>query len=282
MEPKAEHDTAPVLDNARLTQQSLLNLSTAEELASLFYSVIHRQSSLCSTLLCMNDRPASEKHPGHGHDGALIHISEFPTTCVLSADELDATSRSRTGTKPYLGHEQQDVDWKGPHRYRHDLESVFYVMTLFLYSTPSEKILNAFDEDHHSEKWDQEDDEYLGGKKLNFIGEPEWDPTVKSFFAGFHSWLHKIHTYFFDGFALQKMQRRIAIHWTDEDESDQDWTSSERILAFNEDTLGGHVSFDGFVLVMHEFIGAPLDTHYPTCQKGLSKLKLKSKSRRVS
>ncbi|KAJ3753084.1 hypothetical protein EV360DRAFT_10288, partial [Lentinula raphanica] len=94
--------------------------------------------------------------------------------------EQGPTSQFRTGTKPYMAHEQQRSKWKGPHRYRHDLESVFYVMTLFtfLYSTPSERVLNAIDEDHHFERWHQKDDEYLGSKKHDLIGEPDWDPPV--------------------------------------------------------------------------------------------------------
>ncbi|THU97649.1 hypothetical protein K435DRAFT_777938 [Dendrothele bispora CBS 962.96] len=42
-----------------------------------------------------------------------------------------ATSQQRTGTKPYMSHDLLNVRWDKGHAYRHDLESLFYVMLIF-------------------------------------------------------------------------------------------------------------------------------------------------------
>ncbi|KAJ3712177.1 hypothetical protein C8R42DRAFT_713753 [Lentinula raphanica] len=218
----------------------LSSLKTARECAQVCYDVVQCHHWVWTYPKILHRDISQGNIMARVKDGVTYRgvLNDWDLASWVGRLEQGPTSQFRTGTKPYMAHEQQRSKWKGPHRYRHDLESVFYVMTLFtfLYSKPSEKS-TIFEE------WYQKDDEYLGVRKHALIGEPEWDPPVTTFFTGFHSWLHKIHIYFFDGFTLQKTQRRIADQRTDEDESDEVWILLER-KGFDEDTLGGYVSFE--------------------------------------
>ncbi|KAJ3990763.1 hypothetical protein F5050DRAFT_1582467, partial [Lentinula boryana] len=69
-------------------------------------------------------------------------LNDWDLATWLNNERNGPTSLFHTRTKPYMAHEQQSVCWEGPHRYHHDMESIFYVMLLFvcLYSNPHKKI----------------------------------------------------------------------------------------------------------------------------------------------
>ncbi|KAJ3829587.1 hypothetical protein F5880DRAFT_1521557 [Lentinula raphanica] len=185
---------------------------------------------------------------------------------ATSVDKLyeGPASQFRTGTKPYMAHEQQDPDWTGPHRYRHDLESVFYVMTLFtfLYSSPSSKPSDPLDRKYHFETWHQENDATLGTIKFKLIGVSIWDPPATDFFIGFKQWLTRFHVCFYRGFQNQHNFRLDQIRdpmleiWS----KPQPQPQIQQMQSFNEETLGGFITVEYIVLIMHEFGGEELDT----------------------
>ncbi|KAJ3753087.1 hypothetical protein EV360DRAFT_74798 [Lentinula raphanica] len=249
----------------------LSSLETARECAQVFYDVVqcHRWVWKYPKIL----------HRDISQGDVMVRVKDGVKYGVLSDWDLASwegkpeqgpTSQFWTGgTKPYMAHEQQRPKWKGPHRYRHDLESVFYVMTLFtfLYSTPSEKVLNAFDEDYHFERWHQKDDEYLGSKKHNLIGEPEWDPPVTTFFTGFHSWLHALQRIFYFGFYQQSVQAVLR-----QQQPNIYQPTIQNLPAkqeFDDGTLGDYVSYDSVVFIIHQFEGTQLVTHDPESRKFL-------------
>ncbi|KAF5342994.1 hypothetical protein D9758_013681 [Tetrapyrgos nigripes] len=64
-------------------------------------------------------------------DGKIYGVlNDFDLSSRLPP-QSKASSRQRTGTKPYMSHELIDLKWKHGHRYRHDLESLFYVILIF-------------------------------------------------------------------------------------------------------------------------------------------------------
>ncbi|KAJ3712167.1 hypothetical protein C8R42DRAFT_728082 [Lentinula raphanica] len=191
-------------------------------------------------------------------------------------------SQFRTGTKPYMAHEQQRPKWKGPHRYRHDLESVFYVMTLFtfLYSKPSEKVLKPFDEDYQFEKWHQEDNGFLRGEKFGLLIEPIWQPPVTKYFTGFEQWLIQLHICFYRGFSRQRdfILDQIVFRDPRLEVWSQPQPQIQQTQSFDEGTLGGFITCEYIALIMHEFEGEELDTRGAEWQ-GLLRLRGRGSSR---
>ncbi|KAJ3850512.1 hypothetical protein EV368DRAFT_10592, partial [Lentinula lateritia] len=57
-------------------------------------------------------------------------LNDWDLAIWLNEWKEGSTSKFRIGTKPYMAYEQHSSEWQGPHRFRHDLESVFYVILL--------------------------------------------------------------------------------------------------------------------------------------------------------
>ncbi|KAJ4467719.1 hypothetical protein C8J55DRAFT_383352, partial [Lentinula edodes] len=118
-------------------------------------------------------------------------LNDWDLASWLNTQNEVSTSNFQTGTKQYMAHEQHSSDWQGPHRFRHDLESVFYVILLLvsLYSSPAEKVRFPSTGDHRYEKWHKEDDSFLDGRKSKIINGGNWQPFPQPFFSGFTLWL---------------------------------------------------------------------------------------------
>ncbi|KAJ3712165.1 hypothetical protein C8R42DRAFT_320767 [Lentinula raphanica] len=248
-----------------LEQTYLLDRSRAGECARLFYEVIQKQSHLLG-----KDGPA----PDVEHDS--LSDQEPAMACLLGEDRLGAPYQCRTGTKPYISHEEQDIDWKGPRRYRHDLESAFYVVTLFtfLYSSPSEKAPKPSDIKHQFERWHQEDDTTLRRAKNELLNATtNWRPPVTKFFTGFERWLFQLHMCFFYGF---RKQREFILQISSRDLFEHFQLGRlpqiQQTQSFDEETLGGIITCEYMALTMHEFEGEELDTRSAEWQELLTQI----------
>ncbi|KAJ3877608.1 hypothetical protein F5051DRAFT_296456, partial [Lentinula edodes] len=171
--------------------QPLSSLETEREYAQVFYDIVqchhwawkypqilHRDISTGNIMVrAMNGRKYGV-------------LNDWDLASWFNTQNEVSTSKFRTGTKPYMAHEQHSSDWQGPHRFRHDLESVFYVILLLvsLYSSPTEKVCFPSTGDHRYEKWHKEDDSFLDGRKLKIINSGNWQPFPQPFFSGFTSW----------------------------------------------------------------------------------------------
>ncbi|KAJ3893222.1 hypothetical protein GG344DRAFT_43743 [Lentinula edodes] len=231
--------------------QPLSTLKTALECAQVFYDIVqcHHWVHTYPQIL----------HRDISEGNIMVRVKDGKKYGVLNdwdlaiwVDQRDtSTSQFRTGTRPYMAHEQHSSDWEGPHRYRHDMESLFYVILLLatLFSNPSEK------DDEHSKKrqpyteWFTQGDEFLRLKKTDIIFRASWQPTPTLFFSAFHGWLKRLHDAMTDGF--------LASEAYDNRPNDQ----LRQISYFNDDTLDDHFSYDKFVLIMHRFSEEDLATH---------------------
>ncbi|KAJ3712169.1 hypothetical protein C8R42DRAFT_687214 [Lentinula raphanica] len=242
--------------------QPLSSLEAAKDYAQVFYDILQCHHNYPKILHCDISQGNVMVREINGVDHGVLDDWDLATL----VDKLSPgpASQFRTGTKPYMAHEQQRPKWKGPHRYRHDLESVFYVMTLFtfLYSKPSEKVLKPFDEDYQFEKWHQEDDEYLEGKKIKLFVASAWDPPVTQFFTGFQWWLIQLQELFSEGFQKQLEVNRAQK--VSKDLRQRVWSRSQpqiqQTQSFDEETLDGFITCEYIALVVHKFEGEELDT----------------------
>ncbi|KAJ4494786.1 kinase-like domain-containing protein [Lentinula edodes] len=240
--------------------EPLSTLKTASECAQVFYDIVqcHHWVHTYPRIL----------HRDISDGNIMVRVKDGKKYGVLNdwdlaiwLDEQDgfSTSQFRTGTRPYMTHEQHSPDWEGPHRYRHDMESLFYVIVLLatLFSNPSEK-----DHEHSKKrqpytKWFTQGDDFLLDKKISIILDLLWRPFPTHFFSAFHQWLQSLQQCLYDGFTAYKY---FVKRQTD---------NPHQVLHFNDDTLGGHFSYDRLVWIMHQFSEETLETHGCEWQKKL-------------
>ncbi|KAE9410647.1 hypothetical protein BT96DRAFT_969622 [Gymnopus androsaceus JB14] len=109
------------------------------------------------------------------------------------------SSNHRTGTPPFIAHGQLAEGWNDAPRYRHDLESLFYVMLLLTchYKAPGVSAASL----RYGDWYHAHDFPVLGSKKSALIRSKFWSPPVETFFNGFASWLGGIRVQLWNGFA---------------------------------------------------------------------------------
>ncbi|KAJ3811901.1 hypothetical protein F5876DRAFT_64412 [Lentinula aff. lateritia] len=237
--------------------QPLMSLKSSKEYAQVFYDVVqchywgwkysrilHRDISIGNIMVREKDRLKC---------GVL---NDWDLAIWLNEWKEGSTSKFRIGTKPYMAYEQHSSEWQGPHRFRHDLESVFYVILLLvsLYSSPNEKILLHSTGDHRYEKWHKQDDEYLRGQKVMIIHAGNWQPFPQPFFSGFTLWLITLRDFLFWGFI------DLGNHMHAAKRPLKPGRRPRKVPFFDEDTLGGNFSYEKVVMIMHQFNQEELKT----------------------
>ncbi|KAJ3715249.1 hypothetical protein DFJ43DRAFT_1102663 [Lentinula guzmanii] len=256
----------------------LSSLKTARECAQVFYDIVQ-----CEFSIYIKRHHWVWKYPKILHrdisqgnimvrekNGKKYGVLNDWDLAIWLDDKRDGpTSQFRTGTKPYMAHEQHSSKWKGPHRYRHDLESIFYVMLLLvcLYSRPDEKLRRPRTEGDRYEEWHQSDDEFLYDKKHRTVHADDWEPPVTTFFFGFLLWLSRLQDSFRFGFFDQGNFHRAVRNTAQLDRS------HTQMNFFDEDTLGGHLSYEGIVSIVHVFEEEELETRGREWQLHLEKLR---------
>ncbi|KAJ3849330.1 kinase-like domain-containing protein [Lentinula lateritia] len=244
--------------------QPLSSLETALECAQVFYDIVqcHHWVYTYPQIL----------HRDISHGNIMVRVKDGKKYGVLNdwdlaiwLDKRDgtSTSRFRTGTRPYMAHEQHSRRWRGPHRYRHDLESLFYVILLLatLFSNPSEKDDKPFKTRSQYETWYTQRDDFLHDKKALIIFIISWRPKLTRFFHDFLQWLERLQQCLYDGFTAYTgfVKRQIV--------------NPHQVSHFDDDTLGDHFSYDHLVWIMHQFSEEKLETHGHEWQTKLQELR---------
>ncbi|KAJ3992312.1 hypothetical protein F5050DRAFT_1858188, partial [Lentinula boryana] len=222
--------------------QSLTSLTTARECAQVFYDVVqcHHWVWKYPQILHRDISPGNimvrEKN------GEKFGVLNDWDLAVWVNDLRDGpTSKFRTG---YMAHEQHFMGWKGPHRYRHDMESMFYIILLLtcLCSSPSEKLPTPPKTDYSYETWHKEGNDPLRGRKTIIITADNWQPST---------------TTFFDGFSSKRGMHRDAV----KEAATGKWQRPDpALLNFDEDTLGSRFSYEEIIWVVHVFENEDLKT----------------------
>ncbi|KAJ6561527.1 hypothetical protein DFH09DRAFT_1279280 [Mycena vulgaris] len=180
--------------------------------------IMHRDISLNNLMVRMKDG----RIYGVLDDFDLLLILDTPSP---------STSKQRTGTRPYMALDLLVPGPPPPHISRFDLESLFYVV-LFLTCHSHEGSL---------EQWKHIGTEALYKKKVTFFYQKCPPPTPG--FLPLHRWTQRLHTMFADGYAA----RSAFVRHEDIRGSGPE---SEPVPTFDNDTLGGHVSFDKFQAIL--------------------------------
>ncbi|KAK0463011.1 uncharacterized protein EV420DRAFT_1639099 [Desarmillaria tabescens] len=175
-------------------------------------------------------------------------------------DTTGPSSLQRTGTLPYMAYELLINDENGnppQHLYRHDVESIFYVILLLCVryevvitqesSTPAiverRKVRSQFD------AWYNDSHDTLMDKKNAFFTpRSSFSPLVNSGFADFQPWADQIHKRFIVGFSALN-------HY-------MIFQPCERATGpFDEETLQDWVSYSVIAEICSQFAGSALVVH---------------------
>ena len=182
------------------------------------------------------------------------------------------TSRQRTGTPPYMACELL-LGESDTHLYRHDLESLFYIMLLLCTrhiiaeetngktkKTTGRLVMRGADPRMlpYANWFDTSDYVTLGEKKQNFCMKLQRIELSPSFEA-FRPWLQEIQLMFSHGFAYKEecIRQRKTLQFRG--------LPFEEAVPIDDETLGGKVSFPLFTGPTHQLTGKlKLIVRYPS------------------
>ncbi|KAJ3991152.1 hypothetical protein F5050DRAFT_1872803 [Lentinula boryana] len=148
------------------------------------------------------------------------------------------TFQFRTGTKPYMAHEQQSVRW----------------------------------EEFRFEEWHWRDDEFLRFQKNGVVHAAPSRLPVSPFFIGFHLWLTRLQERLHRGVNNMGDHNFEAAKQEDSQFETDDDSQSDNLPPFDIETLGGQFSYERVGMILHKFKNEQLTTHGLEWQKILESL----------
>ncbi|KAG7440979.1 uncharacterized protein BT62DRAFT_909529 [Guyanagaster necrorhizus] len=254
----------------RVTVQERLypleELRTVQEYAQVFFDILQIHKWLYD-------------HPGILHrdisPGNIMwrrtvdgHLRGVLNDFDLSAYRHDTgpSLRQRTGTLPYMAFELLIDDENGhppKHLYRHDVESIFYVILLLCcrYMVVAKQdldgrpILERTRVHSPFNSWYKLDRDDLKYKKCFFITKIDsFSPMANSGFTDFQSWINRIRQQFLLGFHAKNghiLRKDLGVMESFEDETLQTW-----------------VSYSAIVKTCSEFAGSALIVHNDQVKEG--------------
>ncbi|KAJ3752205.1 protein kinase [Lentinula raphanica] len=232
--------------------QPLSELDNPRELAQVFYDIlqIHQWLYECPRILHCDISMGNIMF--RRIDGKVYGVlNDFNLSSCRQDMDKGPTSKHRTGTMPYMSHQLLDPDWQGGHYYRHDIESLFYVILCMAcrYKSPG---VSAAEPRAYSDWFSGSDHDLLANKSLFLVGG-SLVPTIATqpHFAGFQEWLDSIYHLCSSGYLDARLTQNRRVKGGTGDSSSFDWT-----------TLDNRVSYAEMRLVMSSFKDEPLETRW--------------------
>ena len=190
--------------------------------------------------------------------GVLMDYDLSSWTKDLKSD-YTMTSQQRTGTPPYMAQELLNGTSR-THLYRHDLESLFYVMLLTTTrhtigvadGMKKERLVMRNSKKLPFQSWfDQIDYEMLGSLKKSFL-EDKKSIDLTPDFRDFRRWIRFLQINFMIGFKKKFPGK------DDEDEEIQRVEARAMGVGssvFNDETLGGHIQYSTIIEMIPKLPG---------------------------
>ncbi|KAF5349415.1 hypothetical protein D9757_013113 [Collybiopsis confluens] len=228
--------------------EPLSNLKSAREFAQVFYDIlqIHRWLYQQPKILHRNLSMANIMFHREGEEVYGV-LNDFDLSSFRSRMDKDSTSKHRTGTKPFMAHNLLDTEWDKGHLYRHDLESLFYIIVIVSchYSGPTTRASSL-----PFKRWFDEVDRIICAFKFYFLQSDYTHLPVQTYFDGFTQWLLLTRQMLWTGYAGRPRFPYL---------SDEKRIEAEQ---YDWDTLGGHVTYPNMMKVMCLFDGKELVTRW--------------------
>ncbi|KAF9066707.1 hypothetical protein BDP27DRAFT_1330190 [Rhodocollybia butyracea] len=240
------------LETSREFGQAIYDIVQCHEWVHEHARILHRDISLKNMMV----RRAS--------DGTKFGVlNDFDLALFVDRPKASPTSNHRTGTRPFMAHEQHDPDWKGPVLARHDLESFFYATLLLscIYEKPGGKVVSSGAKTHY-DTWLESGDDSLSSQKIRLLHKK-------------HPWLRRIQWALRFGFVGREYFEVLS------DEVDEDQMHElNKKLTFDDKTLNGKVTYDMMIMTMYTFNEVDLVTRSSKRQAFVDQFRLKWESQR--
>ncbi|KAF5379652.1 hypothetical protein D9757_009230 [Collybiopsis confluens] len=239
---KALLKEAYVIRNLHITVleklEPLSSLRRATEFAQVFYDILqihrwlyehpkilHRDLSMHNIMI----RREGDKVYGVLND---FNLSSFRA-------QMD---KDRTGTKPFMSQDLLDAKWDKRHLYRHDLESLFYIILIVSchYSAPTIRAPSR-----PFKSWFDRADQDVAHAKLLFLQSTAPELPIQTYFKGFAPWIRDIHEMLGMGYKSRP--------------GDFDGVEAE---CYDWDTFDGNVTYTEMMEVMGMFKNKDLVTRW--------------------
>ncbi|KAF5358737.1 hypothetical protein D9757_012256 [Collybiopsis confluens] len=220
---------------------SLNDLKTPEEAAQVFYDIlqVHRWLYTEANIL---HRDLSMGNIMFRRVGGKVYgvLNDFDLSSFLPLRD-EPSSQWRTGTRPYMACDLLMKGWCGGPLYRHDLESLFYIMLILCchYKSPDRAL--PF-KDWPYRNWFTSDDATVATNKGYFITWTQSAFPLQSRFERFRKWLDAIYRCFSVGYSHRHHQ----------------WMLGDPINNEEQETLAGHVTYAKLDELMRSFDGTNL------------------------
>ena len=213
--------------------------------------ILHRDLSL-NNIMC---RIIKEKNKAGVREikevyGVLTDYDLSSWTASLTSD-YTKTSQQRTGTPPFMAHGLLGGT-DTLHLYRHDVESLFYIIlilaTHYEIEAPGEgkdggvQIRKGFKELPYQAWFDEPSYKALASFKHTFISQFQ-DLNLSPTFEDFRGWLEDLHLSFQAGISSQiHLQSLVSL------QRRRGGTSEGRVIpTFDGETLAGHIHYSALI-----------------------------------
>ncbi|KAK0189819.1 hypothetical protein F5146DRAFT_932325 [Armillaria mellea] len=250
----------------RITVQERLypleQLRTVEDYAQVFFDIlqIHKWLYDHPKILHRDISPGNImwRRTIDGHIRGVLN--DFDLSSLRSA--TGASSNQRTGTLPYMAYELLFNDENGQprkHLYRHDVESIFYVILLLFCRYKFVGMKNSSEEARRKvpsqfDHWYTLTRAELKRAKGDFT-RYDASPMVNSGFHDFQAWIDGIYQQFILGASAQSQQGVFK-------------KRGKTTEPFDNETLGDYISYSVFVDTCHQFAGSALVVHNDQVEEG--------------
>ena len=219
--------------------------------------ILHRDLSLnnimCRIIEEMNGQGEQERKVY----GVLTDYDLSSWTKDLKND-YTKTSQQHTGTPPYMA---QDLlkGTSATHLYRHDLESFFYIMLLLCTRHTGGYMQDKFTRGPlqtvmrggrrpYQDWFDEQSYTKLGAYKKDFLSNNVLIEPSR-YFVDFRSWLNSLKSQISNGFSAETM------HFNTVNAQLDLGCSEDEIDPFDDETLGGYVTYSSFIKPVHRLKG---------------------------
>ena len=167
-------------------------------------------------------------------------------------EDYSKTSQQRTGTPPFMAYGLlRGLD--ALHMYRHDLESLFYIMlilaTHYEIRLPTEeeegglRMRQGLKKLPYQTWFDQPSYETLASSKHSFLSDAG-GLNLSPAFKDFRNWLWHIHRSFEEGINAKRIHKNELLAW---EMRQGDESENEAAPGFDDETLGGHVDYSSLI-----------------------------------
>ncbi|KAJ3855628.1 protein kinase [Lentinula lateritia] len=243
------------------TLHPLSELKDPREIAQVFYDVLQIHQWLYERVGILHRDLSSGNIMFRRIDGKIYGVlNDFDLSSRVRDMDNGPTSNQRTGTRPFMSLDLLDPTWKGGHFYRHDLESLFYIM-LCLACRYEEPGVPAPEPRAYS-KWFSGSDQDIFDNKNTFLTSPSVVAQVlpiRPYFAHFKPWLNFMHQLFSEGYHARPRLPK-------EDTDMPTYPALKKHLPsktlFDWQTLDGNVTYSVLRECMSSFQKEPLDTRW--------------------